>query len=618
MKKPDIILRLIVWLFILLIGFITIYRQSPPAAVSADAPPAEFASGRAMQHLKVIASRPHPNNSPALAEVRDYIVRELNNLGLSPEIQSSGEEEAAPGAQSTQNIVARLKGTQAGGKGVLLAAHYDTVDESYGACDDGAAVAALLETARALKSGPALQKDVMFLFTDGEENGLWGAKTFVADHPWAEEVEIALNFDARGCAGPVYMFETSENNGWLIREFGKASPRPFANSFMYDIYKSLRVFWTDFTVFKRAGISGLNFAFVDDPLRQHTPFDKLEALDEGSLQHQGTQALALSRHFGNLNATDPKAADPIYFDVLGLTLVVYPRAWVMPLTVLAALFFVGLVVLGFRRKKLKLSGVALGFGALLVSSVCSLLVTRVIWEIERALRPDYSSFSNHKIYLLSFVAITLAVTSFIYLWLHKKVAANDLTVGALFGWLVITVLVTLYMPSASFVFVWPFLFSSVGAAFMLARQDSPLNSPLVLGILGVCSIPGIILLCTTIYILALGSGLRMLMLLMLLAVLLWALLIPHILLAADLRRFWLLPAAALLLGICLLVVGNTRSARIAVNINRAPAGPLLAAATGSTTSSNPQPRAGVRLYSADLRRPSARFECGRAASLKWL
>jgi hypothetical protein len=618
MKKPDNILRLIVWLFILFIGFITIYRQSPPSPAPVDAPPAEFASGRAMQYLKVIAGSPHPNNSPALAEVRDYIVRELNNLGLSPEIQSSGTDEAAPGAQATQNIVARLKGTLGGGKGVMLAAHYDTVDNSSGACDDGAAVAALLETARALKSGPALQKDVIFLFTDGEENGLWGAKSFVSDHPWAEDVEIALNFDARGCTGPVYMFETSENNGWLIREFGKASPRPFANSLMYEIYKSLRVYWTDFTVFKKAEISGLNFAFVGDPLRQHTPFDKLEALDEGSLQHQGSQALALSRHFGNLNATDPKAGDAIYFDVLGLTLISYSRAWVVPLTVLAVLFFVGLVVLGLRRKNLKLSGVGLGFGALLVSVVCSLLAAKFIWEIERALHRDYNSFSNYKIYLLSFVAIALAVTSFIYLWLHKKVAANDLTIGALFGWLVITALATWYMPSASFVFVWPFLFSCVGAAFMLTRRDSPLNSPLALVVLGVCAIPGIILLGNTIYILALGSGLSLLMLLIGLAVLLCGLLVPHILLATTPRRFWLLPAAALLLGICLLALGNTRSDQIAANINGAPSGSPFAVATVCATGLDLQPRAGVRSCSAGLRRQLTRFDCGPAASLKRL
>ncbi|HEY0378618.1 MAG TPA: M20/M25/M40 family metallo-hydrolase [Pyrinomonadaceae bacterium] len=618
MKKQDIILRVVVWLFILFVGLITIYRQGPPAAVPADAPAAEFASGRAMQHLKVIAARPHPNNSPALAEVRDYIVGELNKLGLSPELQSAEADEAAPGAQATQNIVARLKGTQAGGKGVLLVAHYDTVDDSYGACDDGAAVAALLETARTLKSGPALQKDVIFLFTDGEENGLWGAKNFVASHPWAEEVEVALNFDARGCSGAVYMFETSENNGWLVREFGKASPRPFANSLMYEIYRSLAVYWTDFTIFKRAGISGLNFAFVDDPLRQHTPLDKLEALDEGSLQHEGAQAVALSRHFGNLNATDPKAADAIYFDVLGLTLIAYPRAWAVPLTLVAVLFFAGLVIFGLWRKKLKLSGVGLGFGALIISVVCSLLAAKIIWAIERALHTGYNSFSNYKIYLLSFVAVALAVTSFIYLWLHKRVATADLTIGALFGWLIMTVLVTWYVPSASFVFVWPFLFSSIGAAFMLARQDSPLNSPLVLGVLAVCAAPGIILLGNTIYILALGSGLILLTLLIVLAVLLCALLVPHILLAAAPRRFWPLPAAALLLGVCLLVVGNARSDQIAANINRPPAGPLPAPATVSATRLGPRPRSVARSYSAAPRRPSARFDRGPAASPKRL
>ena len=38
-----------------------------------------------------------------------------------------------------------------------------------GAADDGSGVAALLETARALRSGPPPRNDVIFLFTDGEE-----------------------------------------------------------------------------------------------------------------------------------------------------------------------------------------------------------------------------------------------------------------------------------------------------------------------------------------------------------------------------------------------------------------------------------------------------------------
>ena len=43
--------------------------------------------------------------------------------------------------------------------------------------------------------------------------------------------------------------------------------------------------YTDFSVFKRAGYSGLNFAFIDGLVHYHTLMDSYENLDHGSLQH---------------------------------------------------------------------------------------------------------------------------------------------------------------------------------------------------------------------------------------------------------------------------------------------------------------------------------------------
>ncbi len=106
-----------------------------------------------------------------------------------------------------------------------------------------------------------MRNDVIFLLTDGEELGLLGAAAFVNEHPWAKDVGVALNFEARGTGGPVRMFETSEQNGWLIRRFAQAAPYPRTDSISYEIYRSLPND-TDLTVFKRHGYAGLNFAFI--------------------------------------------------------------------------------------------------------------------------------------------------------------------------------------------------------------------------------------------------------------------------------------------------------------------------------------------------------------------
>src|SRR5690242_6626538 len=153
---------------ILFIGgriFISVAPLSPPNSAPANAAPAEFSSARAMKHLIAISQSPHPTGSAAQIEVRQYILTELTALGIQPEVQE---------ASSISNIVARLKGTQ-NGKAVLVDGHYDTVPEAPGASDDGAAVAMMLETMRALKSRAPLNNDVIFLFSDGEEIGKLGA-----------------------------------------------------------------------------------------------------------------------------------------------------------------------------------------------------------------------------------------------------------------------------------------------------------------------------------------------------------------------------------------------------------------------------------------------------------
>src|SRR6185369_13067723 len=276
-------------MLVIITAVLVVYQMNPPLP-AVSAPLTEFSGERALKHLTAIAQRPRPSGSSEHTAVANYIQNELTVLGLSPEIQQT---------QAVTNILGRLKGTS-DEKAVLLAAHYDTVPKSPGAADNGSAVAAILETLRALKSRQPLRNDVIALFSDGEEAGLLGAKAFVYQHPWAKDVGVVLNFDARGTSGPVIMFETSDKNGWLIKEFAKAAPHPAANSLAPALY-ALMPNDTDLTVFKVAGFAGLNFAYIIGLNHYHTPLDNLTNIDHRSLQHQGSTALALTRHFGNLN-----------------------------------------------------------------------------------------------------------------------------------------------------------------------------------------------------------------------------------------------------------------------------------------------------------------------------
>ena len=557
-------------LLIIFAGALVALRQlKPPQAVAAGAPAFEFSSGRALKHIEAIATKPRPPGSMAHDATRDHLVEELTALGLSPEVQKASGVNRRVGtmlvAATVENVIARLKGTVGGGKAVMLVGHYDSVPTGPGASDDASAVAGLLETARALKTQPSLRNDVIFLFTDGEEIGLLGAKAFVDEHPWAKDVGLVLNFEARGNSGPSMMFETSPNNYPLIREFATAAPYPLASSLSAEIYKRMGND-TDFTIFKAKGFAGLNFAYFDGFTGYHTRLDNLHELDERSLQHQGSYALALTRYFGNRDLENIQGdatsanTDAVYFNVLGSLFLQYSGRWVVPLMLLLVLLSAGVIYLGFKNKHLTLTGGALGFLLFFGSLVLTPLLLRVVWwfvnAAQRALGMDEQAIGYHQnLYILSFVALTIAVSSTLYVVLGKRLSLADTAVGALLWWIVLTIIISLFLPGASYLFVWPLLFSLMALGFLFsAKMRAPIGAT-NLAALTLGGLPGIILWTPMIYLLIAGLGFGAAAIVVLISVLLIGLFIPHLRILTSERR-WLLPGITALIGISLLLAGS--------------------------------------------------------------
>jgi len=561
----DSVVGIVSCLLIALLVSFCIYRQTPPAAVLANAPLVEFSSGRAMKHLQVIAQKPHPIGSLEHSKVRDYIFKELETAGLRPEVQETTainlDENPHIRAGTVQNIVAKLPGT-ANSKAVLLVSHYDSVPTGPGASDDGAAVVTMLETLRALKAGAPLKNDVIFLFTDGEETGSLGAHAFVAEHPLVKNAGPVLNFEARGNGGPVIMFETSERNGYLIKEFAKAIPYPVAHSLAYEIYRLLPND-TDFTVFKRGHLSGLNFAYVNGLTHYHTQLDSINEIDERSLQHEGSTALALARHFGDLSVQDAPETNAVYFDMVGFALVHYSSAWILPLSIIIVLIFSGLIIIGLKRGRLTLSGISLGFLAFLLSVIAASGFATLVWSLTQRLKDVpgvrlQGEAYNNNLYLLGFLACTVASTSTLYVLFRKKTSSENLTVGGLIWWVILLVLSTVFMQGASYLLTWPLLFILPALAYMLATKGEPTNSLRLLGLFSIGSAVGIILLVPPIYQTFIGLTLNSIGLVVALVVLLLGLLIPHLKIIAAPGR-WLLPSASALAGLILIVAVSLSS-----------------------------------------------------------
>ena len=301
-------------------------RLVPPAAVSASASSDVFSADRAYALLERLLDdeSPHPMGSPGSMAVRGRLIEQLDELGYEAQIQTAPAFENRLGRLRVHNVVATLPGTGAGGV-VLLNAHYDSIRGGPGASDDGVGVAALLEVARIVKAGPPLKNTLVFLFDDGEEMGLCGAKAFCREHELRDKVDVVLNFEARGTSGPSVMFETSGESSWLIDVMASAVSRPVTGSACTMVYEMLPND-TNLTVYKAAGIPGLNFAFIGDPQNYHTEQDDLAHVTLGSLQHHGDYALALARAFGDLDLqAAPREGHAVFFDVLSAFIVRWPQ-----------------------------------------------------------------------------------------------------------------------------------------------------------------------------------------------------------------------------------------------------------------------------------------------------
>jgi hypothetical protein len=446
--------------FALIVGAIvlTLCLTNPPQAVSEDAPATEFSAARALKHLSVISARPHPLGSAEHDAVFEYLVRELTQLNGPPEIQTTKASKDPRDSQSLRNIMTRVRGTDPNGGAVMLVAHYDSVPKSFGASDDGSGVVTLLETMRALKAAPPLKNDVIYFFSDGEELDTLGAHAFVSEHPWGKDVKLVLNFEARGSGGPVFMFETSKANGRLIREFASTAPRPFTNSLMTQLY-GLMGNVTDLTVFKQAGLAGFNFAYIGSGWNYHNAGDNISNVDSRSVQHDGSYALSLTRHFGNLDLRNLDAPDEIYFDVLGRKVFVYPRSLNLVFTIgLVLLAAVG-VVLGLKTKRVGFSGLAWGTLLYVAISVAALLVTTLLAKF----LPVFGPTAVYAYWVLLLIAALIGVVG--YVFATRRLKTYELSAGALLVLLLLTVVTNLVLPEGSFLLTWPLALSLIALIF---------------------------------------------------------------------------------------------------------------------------------------------------------
>ncbi|MCF6347471.1 MAG: M28 family peptidase [Flavobacteriaceae bacterium] len=504
----------------------------PQKVSDASTPLTQFSTERALLHLKEITKKPHYVGSLDHKNVKDYIVKQLQQLGLKTEIQHQvAINKTYRQSAVTQNILAKIKGTDSS-KALLLLSHYDSApSSSLGASDAGSGVVTILEGLRAfLANNKQPKNDIIILISDAEEIGLLGANAFVNYHPWAKNVGLVLNFEARGSGGPSYMLlETNGGNKNLIQQFRKANPDyPVATSLMYSIYKMLPND-TDLTIFREDGdIDGFNFALIDDHFDYHTAQDNYERLDRNTLEHQGTYLMPLLNYFADADLTSLKSdTDYVYFNMPIIGMVYYPFSWILPLLVIVILLFLGLVFYGISQHKIHIKQIFSGFIPFLLSLLISGLFAVYGWKLLKIFHPQYNDIQhgftyNGHLYIAAFSALTLAISFLIYSKYFKKAKTTDLAIAPIFIWILINIAIAIYLKGAGY-FIIAALYGITSLTILLFSKKHPQNNQLLLTLF---SIPVLILFVPMIQMFPIGLGLKILIVSTTFIVLIFGLLIP--------------------------------------------------------------------------------------------
>ena len=419
-----------------------------------------FEIDNALAWVEDLSQQPRFVGSSFHDQAKNKIQNYLSELGINNHSQSGFVSNTSGNFTLAQNIVAQINGTNEDASTLLVMAHYDSaMIHSYGASDNLAGVAVILEYLRALKEQNFKPKNnIIFLFTDAEEIGLLGAKLFVEEHPLAKTVDFTINFEARGTSGPSNMIiETNHGNQEIIQEFIHSNPSfPVANSLMYSVYKMLPND-TDSTVFReKLDVPGLFFAFIDDHQNYHTSKDNFTNLDTYSLLHQAYYLNESLLHFssidlGNLNAE----GDLLYFNFPGLGMISLSLSTAILLLISC---FVGLLFFGYygaRRNMMSFKLLIGATGRLILFMLTASLLIYGLWYLTKLLLPHYEDYihgftHNAHLYIAFCFSFVIGLGFLFYRTPSQQYSNLYASFPAYFFWIIVLFLSMIYLPGLAY------------------------------------------------------------------------------------------------------------------------------------------------------------------------
>jgi hypothetical protein len=235
------------------------------------------------------------------------------------------------------------------------------------------------------------------------------------------------------------------------------------------------------------------------------------ALDRGSLQHQGEEALRLARRFASMDLGALTARDAVYFSVPLLGVAPhYSTIWAVPLALGAAVLFAVAFIRARRRREASIVGIVF---AVVIFAAFTGAAGYFGWRFGRLAGAWHARWFQpgnvltSESYAASMVAFILTFWLAFYVLLRKIFAAHTLALGAAFVLLLAAAATSWFAVGASYVVLWPLVGGSLAA--LAASFGRPDAGPGVGKVATVCllSVPAILILWPLVYTLFLAMGL---------------------------------------------------------------------------------------------------------------
>jgi hypothetical protein len=467
------------------------WTNQPPEVRGPNTPADEFSATRAALILeKLLAeNQPHPVGSALNRIIKQRIIDELESYGLS----TSEQKTFACAARHlscawVENVIAIIPGKEETPY-ITLMAHYDSVPMAPGAGDDGAGVAAILETAKILAGSGPSRNPILVLITDAEEVGLIGAEAFFNQHPLADKTGVVLNYEGSGSTGVSQLLRTGRDNHSLVNAYGDVTGPVNGNSLANEIFKRMPND-TDFSVAMRAGKQGIDFAFAAERNHYHTPLDTIENLDLRTLQHHGENLLPLVRHLADMDLDSLETGDLNYANLLGMWL-----QWSAGTTWLLIILCVALLAYStfHYRDQIRITSQLLAILAIpLTISFAVTAIALLSFKLISLYHGTLVSWPAHDWgYRLVLFFSPLVVGLPIATWSNRKLNFITALHGSWCFWLIMTTLLAIFLPAAVSVLMVPTFCGSLLLAATCVNPKPQFNSLLMAMAVGIAAIPSL-------------------------------------------------------------------------------------------------------------------------------